>query len=264
MQKWEESIKTTLNNTKHSSAYLLHLLSMKEIHISISKLQISKKNTKLQENLFTSLQRKVLLQSQRHMKVYWTSKATEVTISAAVGRIYHTQHNSLLQTRASTEQLKKGFAELHLGPHLMSLTPWNCLFRAWLSAHSAFRKESSSSSSSFCSREGREAVRDTAWALLEQPSSWAPHNTYLQLLLLPVVVQHHLFLLFMTDHRLPPWSSLALLEGKLSMLLMAFMIQRRSRYTKTSKTFLQTTGLLEFSKVPQNRKTIAEKLWLHS
>lgn len=43
MQKWEESIKTTLNNTKHSSAYLLHLLSMKEIHISISKLQISKK-----------------------------------------------------------------------------------------------------------------------------------------------------------------------------------------------------------------------------
>lgn len=40
-------------------------------------------------------------------------------------------------------------------------------------------------------------------------------NTYLQLLLLPVVVQHHLFLLFMTDHRLPPWSSLSFLEEKL-------------------------------------------------
>lgn len=108
------------------------------------------------------------------MNIYWTPKATEVKISAAVRRIYHTQHNSLLQTRASTEQLKKGFAELHLGPHLMSFTPWNCLFRAWLSAHSAFRNESSSSSSSFCGREGREAVRDTAWALSEQLSSEAP------------------------------------------------------------------------------------------
>lgn len=108
------------------------------------------------------------------MNIYWTSKAIEVTISAAVRRVYHTQHNSLLQTRASTKQLKKGVAELHLGPHLMSFTPWNCLFRAWLSAHSAFRNESSSSSSSFCGREGGEAVRDAAWALQEQPSSRAP------------------------------------------------------------------------------------------
>lgn len=245
MQKWEESIKTTLNNTKHSSVYLLHLLSMKQIDISISKLQVSKKIPNF-KRICSLLCRGKCCCSHREIWRFIEHLRPQKWQFQLLSE-ESTTHNTTpcCKQEHQPSSLKKGFAELHLGPHLMSLTPWNCLFRAWLSAHSAFRNESSSSSSSFCSREGREVVRDTAWALLEQPSSWAPQNTYLQLLLLPVVVQHHLLLLFMTDHRLPPWSSLAFLEGKLSMLLMAFVIQRRSCYTKTSETFLQTTGLLK-------------------
>lgn len=39
--------------------------------------------------------------------------------------------------------------ELHLGLHLMSFTPWKCLFKAVLSAHGEFKQESSSFSSNF-------------------------------------------------------------------------------------------------------------------
>ncbi len=44
---------------------------------------------------------------------------------------------------------------IYLGPHLIFVSPWNCLFRACLSDQSDWRCESSSASSSFYKQENR-------------------------------------------------------------------------------------------------------------
>lgn len=153
MQEREESTKSTLNNPKHSSAYLLHLLPRKHMDIAISKLQVSNKTPNVRR-VCSSLCRAKCCCSHRETGTFIEHLRPQGCQLQLLSEQSSTHNSTPAANSSINPAASKECAELHRGPHLMSLTPWNCLFRAWLSAHSAARKESSSSSSSFCGREG--------------------------------------------------------------------------------------------------------------